>query len=89
MRFVCIMYTSNLFLFHNTNNPSCLLHPIKAQTLPNQSTRKKRMGEEEESGAYRIEYLDGEEGESYNWVKRAGKARITYADGSTFEGKPF
>jgi hypothetical protein len=46
------------------------------------------MGDEDESN-YKVEYLDGAEGqdpEVFNWVARAGKARVTYADGSTFEG---
>jgi hypothetical protein len=42
------------------------------------------MGDEEPQ--YKCEYLDGEEGEAYNWAKRPGKVRITYANGSTFEG---
>lgn len=46
---------------------------------------------------YKVEYLDvvpgGEEGEeapeeeqSYAWIARAGKARVTYANGSTYVG---
>ena len=35
----------------------------------------------------KIEYIDGlEETTEYNWVKRPGKAKITYINGSTFEG---
>ena len=42
---------------------------------------------DEEGPVYKVDYLDaGEEGESYNWVKRPGKVIITYANGSTFEG---
>ena len=41
---------------------------------------------EEEGPQVKVEYLDGEEGETYNWAKRPGKVRVTYADGSTFEG---
>lgn len=36
-----------------------------------------------------MEYLEGREeddGKVYNWVMRPGKVRITYVDGSTFEG---
>lgn len=43
------------------------------------------MGDEEPQ--YRAEYLDGEEGEAYNWAKRPGKVRVTYVNGSTFEGE--
>lgn len=44
------------------------------------------MGDEE--AEYKCEYLDLPEGqeETLNWLKRPGKAKITYADGSTFEG---
>jgi len=41
---------------------------------------------EEEGPQVKVEYLDGEEEESYNWAKRPGKVKITYVDGSTFEG---
>ena len=43
----------------------------------------------EEDQQLRVEYLDGEEGadaEVTNWISRPGKARVTYPNGSTFEG---
>jgi hypothetical protein len=43
------------------------------------------MGDDEPQ--YKADYLDGEEGESYNWAKRPGKVRVTYANGSTFDGE--
>ena len=45
------------------------------------------MADEEESGC-KVEYLDTPDGsvEETNWIKRAGKARVTYPNGSTFTG---
>jgi hypothetical protein len=43
------------------------------------------MGDEEEPQC-QVVYIDGEEEESTNWIKRAGKVRITYVNGCTFEG---
>lgn len=34
----------------------------------------------------KVEYTDGPEPEETNWIKRAGKAKVTYVNGSTFEG---
>lgn len=47
------------------------------------------MGDEEEPQC-KVEYLDAPEGaeEVTNWIKRAGKARVTYPNGEIFEGKP-
>ncbi|CAM9296018.1 unnamed protein product, partial [Laminaria digitata] len=45
------------------------------------------MGDEEEE--YKAEYLDTAEDaepEVANWLPRAGKAKVIYAGGSTFEG---
>ena len=33
-----------------------------------------------------VVYLDTEEPEETNWIKRAGKAKVTYVNGCTFEG---
>jgi hypothetical protein len=45
------------------------------------------MDEEEEH--HKVEYLDLPEGqeEITNWIKRPGKARVTYTNGHTFEGE--
>ena len=43
---------------------------------------------DEEGPQCKIEYLDNPEGpEETNWIKRAGKAKVTYPNGCTFEGK--
>lgn len=43
------------------------------------------MGDEEEPQCT-VVYVDGEEEETTNWIKRAGKVKITYVNGCTFEG---
>ncbi len=45
------------------------------------------MGDEEEPQC-RVEYLDVADGEEEvtNWIKRAGKCRVTYPGGDIFEG---
>ncbi|KAJ1431852.1 radial spoke protein 10, partial [Ochromonadaceae sp. CCMP2298] len=46
------------------------------------------MGDEEEPQC-KVEYLDlpeGAEPEETNWIRRAGKCRVTYVNGCTFEG---
>jgi len=41
----------------------------------------------DDEAEYKCEYQDVPEGEeTLNWLKRPGKALVTYADGSTFEG---
>jgi len=44
------------------------------------------MGDEE--ATCKVEYLDGPDGstEETNWIKRAGRAKVTYLNGCTFEG---
>ncbi len=44
---------------------------------------------DEEAPQCKVEYLDLPEGETEetNWIKRAGKARVTYPSGDIFEGK--
>jgi hypothetical protein len=47
-----------------------------------------RMGDEEEPQC-KVEYLDiaeGGEPEETNWIRRAGKCRVTYPNGHIFEG---
>ncbi|RYG63238.1 hypothetical protein EON64_16335 [archaeon] len=43
---------------------------------------------DEEGPQHRVEYLDVPEGgeEVTNWIKRAGKCKITYPNGESFEG---
>jgi hypothetical protein len=41
------------------------------------------MGDEE--AQCKVEYLD-EPVEETNWIKRAGRCRVTYTNGHTFEG---
>jgi hypothetical protein len=44
---------------------------------------------DEEAPQCKVEYLDLPEGatEETNWIKRAGKCKVTYPTGDTFEGK--
>lgn len=53
------------------------------------STKKlsTRMADDEEAGC-KVEYLDTPDGtpEETNWIKRAGRAKVTYPNGCTFEG---
>ena len=44
---------------------------------------------EDEQPQCQVEYLDvpeGEEPQIHTWIARAGRARVTYPDGNTFEG---
>ena len=44
---------------------------------------------DEEETAHKVQYLDVPEGEEpleTNWIVRAGRALVTYPDGSTYEG---
>lgn len=44
---------------------------------------------DEETPQCKVEYLDiaeGGEPEETNWIRRAGKCRVTYPNGHTFEG---
>jgi hypothetical protein len=43
---------------------------------------------DEEAPQCKVEYLDLPEGatEETNWIKRAGKCKVTYPTGDTFEG---
>jgi hypothetical protein len=42
---------------------------------------------DEEAPQCKVEYLDLPEGtEETNWIKRAGKCKVTYPNGDTFEG---
>lgn len=43
------------------------------------------MGDEGEGKEYTVEYADGE-AETCNWVKRPGRAKVTYPSGDTFVG---
>lgn len=45
------------------------------------------MADDEEVGC-KVEYLDTADGtpEETNWIMRAGRARVTYPNGCTFEG---
>lgn len=48
------------------------------------------MGDEEVPQC-KVEYLDiaeGGEEEVTNWIRRAGKCRVTYPNGEIFEGQP-
>jgi hypothetical protein len=40
---------------------------------------------DDEEPQCKVEYLD-EPVEETNWIKRAGKAKVTYVNGHTFEG---
>ena len=40
----------------------------------------------EEDIPYSVTYLDGDNEEGLSWIKRAGKARVQYANGDTYEG---
>ena len=42
------------------------------------------MGDEE--NLCKVEYLDTDPPEETNWIKRAGKCKVTYPNGATFEG---
>lgn len=45
---------------------------------------------DEEEPQCKVEYLDlpeGAEPEETNWIRRAGKAKVTYPNGHIFEGK--
>ena len=46
------------------------------------------MGDEEDAGC-KVVYMDLADGnnEETNWIKRAGKAMVTYPNGCTFTGK--
>ncbi len=46
---------------------------------------------DEEEPQCKVEYIDLGEGnnEETNWIKRAGKAKVTYVNGHTFEGSEF
>jgi hypothetical protein len=35
----------------------------------------------------KVEYIDVDPPEETNWIKRGGKARVTYVNTHTFEGK--
>jgi hypothetical protein len=41
---------------------------------------------DEDAPQCKVVYIDGAEEEETNWIKRAGKARVTYPNGCTFEG---
>lgn len=43
---------------------------------------------DEEEAQCRVEYTDLPDGatEETNWIKRAGKAKVTYVNGHVFEG---
>lgn len=43
---------------------------------------------EDDEPQVKVEYLDTPEDapEETNWIRRAGKAKVTYVNGSTFEG---
>ena len=45
---------------------------------------------DEEEPQCKVEYLDlpeGAEPEETNWIRRAGKAKVTYPNGHIFEGE--
>lgn len=45
---------------------------------------------DEEEALHKVQYLDVPEGEEpleANWIVRAGRALVTYPDGSTYEGE--
>ena len=41
---------------------------------------------DEDAPQCKVVYIDGAEEEETNWIKRAGKCRVTYPNGCTFEG---
>jgi hypothetical protein len=47
------------------------------------------MADDDEEPRCKVSYLDVAEGaeEETNWIKRAGKARVVYPNGHSFEGK--
>lgn len=44
------------------------------------------MADDDETPQCKVEYIDLAEPEETNWIKRAGKCRVTYPNGCTFEG---
>jgi len=44
------------------------------------------MADDEDTPQCKVEYTDVAEPEETNWIKRAGKCRVTYPNGHTFEG---
>jgi len=44
------------------------------------------MGDEENEPQYQVLYIDQPNEETEGWIKRAGRARVSYVDGSTYEG---
>ena len=46
---------------------------------------------DEDTPQCKVEYIDLPDGgsEETNWIKRAGKCKVTYVNGHTFEGKEF
>ena len=44
------------------------------------------MGDEDAEPQYQVLYIDQPNEEPEGWIKRAGRARVNYVDGSTYEG---
>lgn len=44
------------------------------------------MGDEDNEVKYKVLYIDQPNEEVEGWIKRAGRARVSYADGSSYEG---
>jgi len=44
---------------------------------------------DEDEPGWKVEYLDTIDGvpEETNWIKRAGRAKVTYPNGATFQGE--
>ena len=47
------------------------------------------MADDDETPRCQVTYLDVPEPEETNWIKRAGKCKVTYPNGCIFEGKIF
>jgi hypothetical protein len=44
------------------------------------------MADDDDAPQCKVEYIDQAEPEETNWIKRAGKCKVTYPNGNTFEG---
>jgi hypothetical protein len=47
------------------------------------------MADDEDAPQCKVEYIDVPEPEETNWIKRAGKCKVVYPNGCTFEGMSF
>jgi hypothetical protein len=75
---------------HSTTIPTVShFRPLLFSTQT-KTAHHKKMADDEEAGC-KVEYLDTADGtpEETNWIMRAGRARVTYPNGCTFEGKDY